>query len=90
MFRTNKAFADTKIFRLCILLCIGVCLLFSLTPLTDFDSDGVLDSFTTDGLILNFAAFAIAAPIFLFCRILTARVTSPKLFSSLIVPPPIF
>jgi hypothetical protein len=89
MFKTNEPATATGIIQRCILLCIGVCLLFSLTPSTDFDFDGQFDSFVTDGLILNFAASAVVAPVFLFGRFLTARLVLPRFFSYPIVPPPI-
>ena len=89
MFKTNESSSGAGIIRQCILLFIGVCLLFSLTPSTDFDFDGQFDSFITDGFILNFAVSAVVVPVFLFGRFIPARLAAPRLFTSLIVPPPI-
>ena len=89
MFKMNEPFTTAGIFKGCILLFIGLCLLFSLTPSTDFDFDGQFDSFVTDSLILDFVASIVVVPVFLFGRFLTAYLASPRLFASQIVLPPI-
>ena len=72
------------------LLCIGLCLLFALTPIADFDFDGSPDLFLTDGLLLILALPGSHCP-----RIFHDRAPRrlPRLaevvFASLIVPPPV-
>ncbi len=91
MLRMNEASTRQLTLRQCLLLCVGVCLLFSLTPLTDYDGDGFWDSFVTDGLLAISVVFALAIPMLLVRgRLLTASLASPGFFSYLIVPPPIF
>lgn len=84
----NERFASLVMLKKCLLLCFGVCLLFSLTPFTDIDSDGEFDSFATDSLILGPALSVVVLSAFCFGRFLSARLVTPKLFSFLIVPPP--
>ncbi len=90
MFRMNDFAAGMKFLGRCILLCMSLCLLFSLAPFTDFDSDGLFDSFATDGLLLSPIALAIVTPVFLLGEYLTYGLLSPKFFHSLVVPPPVF
>ena len=89
MSRMNEPPTALEMFQRCSLVCISVCLIFSLVPFEDFEFDGQFDSFMMDGLILNFIASAVIVPEILFGRFLTARPVLPRLFSSLIVPPPI-
>ncbi len=87
--RMSKTPPSLKLLKRCILLFIGVCLLFALTPFTDFDFDGSLDSFLTDGLLLIPAQPATVVPVPFLVSSLTAYLASPRLFSFLIVPPPV-
>ncbi len=87
MFRMSRLLFESRLVRWCILLSVGVCLLFSLTPLMDFDSDGSLDSLVTDGIILA-PALVILFPMFLATEPIAHFVPSPEYFSDLIVPPP--
>ena len=89
MFRMSKFFIGSEFFKRCILLCVGICLLFALTPFTDFDLDGSLDSFLTDGFLFIPAQLAAFVPLLFLVSSLSAYLASPKLLSFLIVPPPV-
>jgi hypothetical protein len=75
-------------FRLAILLLTCICLLAALVPLADFDFDGLLDSFVTDGLLLTPSLVSVIGLIFLLTQLPAAYLAVPRLFSALIVPPP--
>jgi hypothetical protein len=85
----NERSASLNLLKVCILLCTGICLLFALTPLTDFDYDGVPDSFLTDGLLLNFGLPGTVIPVIFMNQSPSAYLAPPRLFTSLVVPPPI-
>lgn len=85
----NKHLANYRLLKECILICMGMCLLFALAPLTDFDFDGSPDSFLTDGLLMIASPIKVLASAFLLTRLLSAYLGSPKLFSYLVTPPPI-
>jgi len=89
MSRISKPSANSELLKRCILLCMGVCLLFALTPFSDFDFDGSLDSFLTDSLLLVPAQPATIVPVLFSTRFLTAYLISPELLPFLIVPPPV-
>jgi hypothetical protein len=86
---TNEPHASLLLLRGCILLCIGVCLLFALTPVMDHDIDGEPDSLLTDGLLFIPALPAAIVPIFFLTRLPSACFALPRLFSSLIDRPPV-
>lgn len=88
MFGMNELFASLEMLKKCLLLCFGVCLLFSLTPATDFDFDGEFDSFATDSLILSSVLSVVVLPAFCFGRFLSVRFVPPRPFSLPTVPPP--
>ncbi len=88
MFRMNKSFPALHFLQGCILLCIGLSLLFSLTPFIDLDLDGALDSLVTDGLVLPVFLHAISILMLLFYQVLTLTISAPKFVASVIVPPP--
>ena len=90
MFKMSESLGIWSIFKGCLLLCAGVCLLLSLTPFTHLDPDGSIDSLMTGGLILNSTAFAVVVPMLLFEGLFTPQVPSPRQFSSAVVPPPVF
>jgi uncharacterized SAM-binding protein YcdF (DUF218 family) len=71
-----------------VLLCIGLCMLFSLAPVADFDLDGLADSFATDGLLLNPVIPAIVILAFLLERLLPAGRIPSTSISSPATPPP--
>jgi|GEM_PF-4760543 len=89
MFRMSKTFASSEFFKRFILICVGICLLFALTPFTDFDFDGSLDSLLTDGLLLIPVQLATIVPTLILASFLTAYLITPRTFSFLIVPPPV-
>ncbi len=72
-----------------LLLCISLCLLFTLTPNTDIDLDGESDSFATDSLLLIPGLPAAIIPFLLSRASLSPLPDSPKQFAAVIVPPPI-
>ena len=71
------------------LVCVGMCLLFALTPFTDFDSDGLPDSFATEGLLIILTPLGNIIPLLFMPKIPTVHFTPPGLFSFLTVPPPV-
>jgi hypothetical protein len=80
---------NLRFFNVVLLLMMGVCLLAALVPLADFDFDGLQDSFVTDGLLLLPTIFLAPGLIFLLTNLLIAYLATPRLYSALIVPPPI-
>jgi hypothetical protein len=77
-----------RFFHMVILLMMVICLLTALVPLADFDFDGLWDSFLTDGLVLLPNIFLAPLFVFLLTDLPVAFLATPRLFSSLIVPPP--
>jgi hypothetical protein len=77
-----------RFFHMVTLLIMVICLLTALVPLADFDFDGFWDSFVTDGLVLLPNIFLATLFAFLLTGLLVAFLATPRLFSSLIVPPP--
>jgi hypothetical protein len=75
-------------FRSTIFLLTGICLLAALMPLADFDLDGFLDSFITDGLLLVPNLFSVFSLVFLLTKLPAAYLAAPRHFSALIVTPP--
>jgi hypothetical protein len=69
-------------------LFVGICLLAALVPLADFDFDGLLDSFLTDGLLLLPTLIFTIGLVCLLTNLPDAYLAAPQLYSSLIVPPP--
>jgi len=72
------------------LICLVIGLLATLTPLSDIDDDGLLDSLVTEGFILMPLLYSIIGLFFLPTRLTSARLAAPKLFPSLLILPPIF
>jgi hypothetical protein len=89
MFRIYKRPASLKLLKSWVLFCLGLCLLFALTPITDIDFDGSPDSFLTESLLLILAPLKTTVPVLFKARLPSAYLVSPRLFASLIVPPPI-
>jgi hypothetical protein len=84
----NEGPAGLRLLKGCMLVCIGICLLFAISPLADFDLDGLPDSFMTDGLLLIFGLPGLIIPVFFTIRLPGPSLASPGLFSFLTVPPP--
>jgi hypothetical protein len=80
---------NLRFFNVVLLLMMVVCLLAALAPLADFDFDGLRDSFVTDGLLLLPTIFLAPGLIFLLTNLPIAYLATPRLYSALIVPPPI-
>ena len=68
---------------------IVISLLSALTPVSDFDQDGYLDSLVTEGFLLIPMFYFVMGLFSLWIRLFSACLTSPQHFSALIVPPPI-
>ncbi len=85
----NKTWLGPAILKCCLLGCFAIGLLFCLTPLTDFDLDGMDDSLVTDSLILKAALPMVVVPFLFFKRLYEAHPGKPGLYASLLVPPPI-
>ena len=85
----NERTARPGLLKGCILLCIGICLLFALVPLADIDLDGSADSFLTDGLLSILALPAAIVPVFFMTGLPSAYLASPRSFFFKIVPPPV-
>jgi hypothetical protein len=71
------------------LACIVIGLLAALTPFSDIDNDGLLDSLLTEGFLLLPVLFALTGLLFLLTRLPITCFAKPRLFASLLVPPPI-
>jgi hypothetical protein len=71
------------------LVCIVAGLFGSLTPLLDMESDGFLDAPLAEEFLLLPTFLTVTGLFLLLLRICSAYFTAPKLFSSLLVPPPI-
>jgi hypothetical protein len=72
-----------------VFLLVLVCLLAALAPLSDFDLDGSLDSFVTEGLILTPVVGFISGLFWLWTQLPETCFAIPQHFSALNVPPPI-
>jgi hypothetical protein len=72
------------------LICLIIGLLAALTPFSDIDNDGLLDSLVTEGTILMPVLCSVTGLFFLLTRVTSAYLTTPQLFSSLLILPPIF
>ena len=77
-----------RVFHLLILLAMGICLLAALVPLADFDFDGSLDSFITDGLLLLPILFIAVELVVLLTNLPETYLSAPQIYSTQIVPPP--
>jgi hypothetical protein len=64
-------------------------LLLALTPVSDFDQDGYLDSLVTEGFLLIPVLYSISGLFSLLIRLTTTCLIAPQVFSTLLVPPPI-
>jgi hypothetical protein len=84
----NKQMHSPRFFHTIILLIMVICLLTALMPLADFDFDGLLDSFITDGFLLLPTLFFALGMVCLLTNLPVAYLATPQLYSSLIVPPP--
>jgi hypothetical protein len=72
------------------LICLIIGLLAALTPFSDIDNDGLLDSLVTEGTILIPVLYVVTGLFFLLPRLTSTCLTAPRLFSYLLFPPPIF
>ena len=71
------------------LAAILIGLLSALSPLSDFDQDGYLDSFVTEGFVL-IPIFGVAIGLIsLLTRLPATCFAIPQLFATRLVPPPI-
>ena len=84
----NDQTHSLRFFHMLIFLITGICLLAALVPLADFDFDGLLDSFLTDGLLLLPTLFFTVGLVCLLTNLPAAYLAAPQLYTSLIVPPP--
>ena len=85
----NNKMPSLRFFYAVILLIMGVCLLAALVPFADFDFDGSLDSFVTDGLLLFPTLFFTVGLVCLLSNLPDAYLAAPRPYFSLIAPPPI-
>lgn len=85
----NERTASPRLLQAWFLLCIGISLLFALVPLTDFDFDGLSDSFLTDSLLLILALPAVIVPVIFMTGLPSAYLASPRSFFIKIAPPPV-
>jgi hypothetical protein len=84
----NNQMHSLRFFHLLILLIMGICLLAALVPLADFDFDGLLDSLVTEGFLLLPILFLALGLVCLLTNLPAAYFSVPRLYFSLIVPPP--
>ena len=69
------------------LICLVIGLLAALTPFSDIDNDGLLDSLVTEGFMLMPILCAISG-LFFLTRLPSACLSTPLLYSSLLFSPP--
>jgi hypothetical protein len=69
------------------LVCLVIGLLAALTPFSDIDNDGLLDSLVTEGFILMPILCAISGLFFLI-SIPSTCLSAPQLYSSRLFAPP--
>lgn len=70
-----------------VLIMIG--LVSTLVPLSDFDQDGNLDSFITEGFLLIPMLFTATGLFCLWIKLSATYLAVPQLLSALVFPPPI-
>jgi hypothetical protein len=75
-------------FQTLLLLALVVCLLAALVPVVDFDSDGLSDSFLTEGLLLLPEQVLAYGLVCLLTYLPVAYLATPRPYIFLIVPPP--
>ena len=78
-----------NILLLLTLVCLVIGVLAALTPFFDMDHDGLLDSLITDGFILVPALGSVTGLLLLLTGLPSACLAAPRLFSTLLLPPPI-
>jgi hypothetical protein len=83
MFRNNRLL-------LFLLVCMVIALLGALTPFSDIDRDGTLDSLLTDGFILLPAFCAASGVYFFLSRTPSAWFGPLQSIYPCLLPPPIF
>jgi hypothetical protein len=69
------------------LICLVIGLLAALTPFSDIDNDGLLDSLVTEGFVLIPIPCAISG-LFFLNRLSSTCLPTPLLYSSLLFTPP--
>jgi hypothetical protein len=69
------------------LVCIVIGLLAALTPFSDIDNDGSLDSLVTEGFVLMPMLCAVTG-LFFQSRFPAACLSAPRLYFSLLFSPP--
>jgi hypothetical protein len=69
------------------LVCLVIGLLAALTPFSDIDNDGLLDSFVTEGLVL-ITVLCAGSGLFFLNRLPSTCLSAPRLYSSLLFSPP--
>jgi hypothetical protein len=71
------------------LVCLVIGLLATLTPFSDIDNDGLLDSLVTEGFILIPVLCSLTGMLFLLTRLTSTCPIATRSFSYLLLPPPI-
>jgi hypothetical protein len=69
------------------LICLVIGLLAALTPFSDIDNDGLLDSLVTEGFVLTPTLCAITG-LFFLTSLPAVCLTTPRLYSFLLFSPP--
>ena len=69
------------------LVCLVIGLLAALTPFSDIDNDGLLDSLVTEGFVLMPILCAISG-LFFLTRLFSTYLSAPQLYSSRLFSPP--
>jgi hypothetical protein len=80
-------YKKNKLLLLLTLVCLVIGLLAALTPFSDIDNDGLLDSLVTEGFVLM-PTFCAVTGLYFLIRLVTTCLSAPRLYFSLLFSPP--
>jgi hypothetical protein len=72
-----------------VLALLVISLVTTLTPFSDIDNDGLLDSLVTEGLILGPGLLSVSGLVMLLTSQTSALLTVPRFCLTQFIPPPI-
>ncbi len=90
MYRMNNGSQSLRPAARCLLVLVGLCVLFSAAPCVDLDADGPCDLCDQDDLIAGTAVACAQASTLLLDQPAPSQLATPALLVSRISRPPIF